>query len=216
MSSRLDRLQRDILDAFFARTTAFRLTGGGALVGFYLHHRRTDDLDLFAAPPTSMAEGDRALRSAADALGASVEVKQDGVDFRRFVLARGEERTVVDLVIDRVPRVSDEVVLGGIHLDSLEEIAANKVCTLLSRMEPRDLVDLDRLLGTGIPLARAVGLARQKDGGADPATLAWVLSTWWVPRGTPLPEGTTADGLLALRDALVVQLTAMALPDPGG
>lgn len=41
---RLTPLQRDLLDAFFAREQGFFLTGGAALAGFYLRHRETTDL----------------------------------------------------------------------------------------------------------------------------------------------------------------------------
>jgi hypothetical protein len=43
----LSPLQREVLRALFERERGFFLTGGAALVGFYLHHRTTDDLDFF-------------------------------------------------------------------------------------------------------------------------------------------------------------------------
>jgi len=46
-SNDLSALQRALLEAFFSREGEFYLTGGAALVGFHLHHRHTDDLDLF-------------------------------------------------------------------------------------------------------------------------------------------------------------------------
>jgi predicted nucleotidyltransferase component of viral defense system len=212
VSSRLDDLQVDILRAFFRHTHAFRLTGGAALGGFYLFHRRTEDLDLFAAPPTSIGEGERALRAAASELGVALEIKQDAPDFKRFVVAGGGRRTVVDMVIDRVPRLDPDVVVEGIHLESEREILGNKVCTLLSRMEPRDLVDLRALLARGYTLEDGLGFARRKDGGADPATLAWVLSTWRIPASAPIPDGTTLAGLESWKAELVDQLTRLAVP----
>jgi hypothetical protein len=41
--SRLTPLQRDLLDAFFAREQRFALTGGAALAGFYFGHRRSSE-----------------------------------------------------------------------------------------------------------------------------------------------------------------------------
>ena len=49
---RLTPLQRDLLDAFFAREQRLFLTGGAALAGYDFPHRTTDDLDLFALPPS--------------------------------------------------------------------------------------------------------------------------------------------------------------------
>lgn len=57
--SKLTRLQRELLEAFFARERRFFLTGGAALAGFHLHHRVTHDLDLFTkdagATPATIA-----------------------------------------------------------------------------------------------------------------------------------------------------------------
>ena len=46
---RLSALQYDVLSAFFrAAPVGWFLTGGAALAGFWLKHRTTEDLDLFA------------------------------------------------------------------------------------------------------------------------------------------------------------------------
>lgn len=57
----LSRLQRDLLREFFARSRGFALTGGGALVGFHLGHRTSQDLDLFTRPPADLIEARRWL-----------------------------------------------------------------------------------------------------------------------------------------------------------
>lgn len=49
-ASALTPLQQDLVREFFAREQRFFLTGGGALAGFYLKHRETEDLDFFAPP----------------------------------------------------------------------------------------------------------------------------------------------------------------------
>ena len=63
-ASRLSVLQRDVMRAFFALEHRFFLSGGGALVGFHLGHRETDDLDLFATEAI-LEDGLRALRGRA-------------------------------------------------------------------------------------------------------------------------------------------------------
>jgi hypothetical protein len=40
-------LKRDVLNAWFAKDSRYFLTGGSALGLFYLHHRKSYDLDLF-------------------------------------------------------------------------------------------------------------------------------------------------------------------------
>ncbi len=137
----LTALQRDLLEAFFARERRMFLTGGGALAGFYLGHRTTEDLDLFGPPGLDLANAARALDEASTALGAVATPQTTYVDFRRVLVRRGGEMCVVDLVVDRVPPLDREKNnVGAIVVDTKREIAANKITTLLSRSEIKDLV----------------------------------------------------------------------------
>jgi hypothetical protein len=77
----LTPLQRDLLDAFFARERGFFLTGGAALVGFYLHHRETTDLDLFTEEGATWERGRHVLADAVAALGATLEIRQAAPGF---------------------------------------------------------------------------------------------------------------------------------------
>jgi hypothetical protein len=95
-------------------------------------------------------------------------------------------------------------------LDTLREIAANKICTLLSRSEIKDLLDLQALIEGGADLDRAFADAEKKEAGADPATLAWILSELSVGPSAILPGGADATRLVAFRDTLVPRLRAMA------
>ena len=122
--SRLKPLQRAVLAAFFEREGRFFLTGGGALAGFHLGHRETNDLDLFTTDD-ALEEGEAALGDAAAALGASLERVRTAPDFRRRVVRRAGESVVVDLVRDRVPQVRPEKpILDGVRVDPPEEIFA--------------------------------------------------------------------------------------------
>ena len=201
--------------AFFANEQRFFLTGGATLVGYYLHHRLTSDLDLFATGEASIEDGVRALRAAAEATGAQLSSLQESHDFRRFAARRDRELTVVDLVIDRAPQAyPDKQLAGRIRLDPPREIAANKLCALLDRMEVRDLVDLKLLVGSGITLGESLAAATTKHAGVSAATLAWVLAAFRIPPHHPtLSEaGLTAADLEAFREALIEELTALALP----
>ncbi|MBI5488919.1 MAG: nucleotidyl transferase AbiEii/AbiGii toxin family protein [Deltaproteobacteria bacterium] len=211
--SRLSAIQRDLLAAFFARESRFFLTGGGALGGFHLAHRPSDDLDLFTLPPATLDPGERALVAAAQACRVTLVPKDRFPDFRRFVAERGAERTVVDLVVDRAPQLEQEKMrVGGVRIDSLLEIAANKVCALLSRNEPKDLVDLKAILDTGITLENALRGAVRKDGGANAANLAFVLDQWRIGVAARLPGDVDAGALEAFRLDLVDRLSRLAFP----
>ena len=75
MKNQLSPLQEDLLHAFFQREDRFFLTGGAALVGFYLGHRQTHDLDLFTLED-ALDRGMSALGGAARDLGATIEAIQ--------------------------------------------------------------------------------------------------------------------------------------------
>lgn len=213
--SRLSSLQRDLLDAFFAREGAFVLTGGAALGGFHLGHRESQDLDLFARVAVDLELATRTLQAAAADVGATAAAQVTYPEFRRLLVARGDEATLVDLVIDRVPAVDAPVSVGRLRIDSMREIAANKLCALLGRGEIRDLVDLKYLFDRGITLESALGDAVRKDAGADAATLAWLLDQLSIAPDAKVPGGVDAAELERFRVDLVRRLRRLALPTDG-
>jgi hypothetical protein len=83
----------------------------------------------------------------------------------------------------------DKRLEGRVRLDTLREIAANKICTLIGRSEIKDLVDLRALVSAGIDLQQAFRDAREKEASAEPATLAWVLDQLAIGPEARLPGG---------------------------
>lgn len=213
-SERLTALQRDLLAAFFALDRDFFLTGGAALVGFWIGHRHTDDLDLFTLDDEAFARGPHVLAAAAERVGASWAVRQDAPGFRRYVVTRGEETIVVDLVRERVAqRVAHKPERDGVRVDPPEEILANKLTTLVARQEERDLVDV-YVLETrfGLRVEDALDAALAKDGGCTPATLAWLLSQIRIPATMRLPGNVDPTQLAEWLTELVRRLRAAAHP----
>ncbi len=211
--SLLSPLQRDLLLAFFEREQRFFLTGGSALAGFYLGHRRSDDLDLFSPPGVDLEEAVRALTGGALACGATLTARQTDPDFRRFLARRGSEQCLVDLVIDRAPAVTREKAqFGTIRVDTTREILANKICALIGRSEVKDLVDLQALLAAGEDLDQGFRDAEMKQAGADPATLSWILDQLRIGPAAPLPGGVDSASLETFRRELVTRLRRMAFP----
>jgi predicted nucleotidyltransferase component of viral defense system len=208
----LSALQAEVLREFFAREQRFVLTGGGALVGFHLQHRTSDDLDLFTKPPLDLEDGRRALAAAAAAVGGSIESVKSHPDFHRALIRRGGDSVLVDLVVDRAPDVDvPQSVPGGIRIHSLREIAANKVCALLGPGEIRDLIDLRAILQRGLDLRAVLADAERKDAGVSSATLAWLLDGLHIGADARL-AAVSASELEAFRKALVHQLRALCLP----
>jgi predicted nucleotidyltransferase component of viral defense system len=208
----LSNLQNDFLREFFGRENRFYLTGGAALVGFYLGHRETNDLDLFTLE-NEIENGFGTVRDAARALGASVEAIQTAPDFRRLLVKRGDEAVVVDLVREYVFQLElEKREINGIRIDSPEEILANKLCALLSRSEIRDLVDVRELENAGFKIEDALSVAQKKDTGLTAAQLAWVLNQ--IKFGDDLiPQGNVS--IIELRDYLddlISRLNRLAFP----
>jgi predicted nucleotidyltransferase component of viral defense system len=210
----LTELQTEILRRFFARRDEFFLTGGAALVGFYIGHRETHDLDLFTAGKP-LDEGERTLREIASELDLVMESVRREPAFQRFLMRRSEggESVIVDLVRDDAPQLAEKRIVGGVRVDSAEEILANKVCALLSRVEVRDLVDVMALQQSGLDPVAAVRIASKKDAGITPSQLAWVLSSFPIPDDRALPGEVSPDALRTFRDGLIRRLAAAAFPE---
>jgi hypothetical protein len=199
---------------FFAREPGFFLTGGAALAGFYLHHRTTDDLDLFTDRPEAFERGPHAMGDVAATLGGRLEVRMDAPDFRRYALTRAADVIVVDLVHDRVPQlVSEKPLIDGVRVDPIDEILVNKLTALVGRQEERDLVDVYFLEKAGHRVEPALPAALAKDGGCTPATLAWLLSQADIPDGLVLPQPLTPEELRLYVSQLVKRLRRVALPE---
>jgi hypothetical protein len=170
------------------------------------------DLDLFTTEDL-LAEGEDALLDAARQLGAGVERLRTSSTFRRFLLTRGADSLVVDLVRDLAPQIDEEKSeIGGIRIDSPQEIMATKLCTLLSRAELRDLVDVRALEMAGYRLEEFLPLAARKDAGLTAGQLAWVLSQVEIGSDATPPGGVTVEELRSFVADLIRRLTAMAYP----
>jgi len=211
-ASRLTPLQHALLEGFFRLSEEFFLTGGAALAGFHLGHRQTHDLDFFTVSG-DLESGVRALRAAAAHLGAAFVETRTSPDFRRLVVSGRDESLIVDLVFERAPQIHGEkLVVGGIRIDPVDEIFANKLCALLGRAEVRDLVDLFFLERDGLSLEQGLAAGQRKDGGLTPAQLAWVLSEMVLPESAAIPGEVPRAELDRYRLDLIDRLLVLASP----
>jgi len=140
--------QRELL-VRFCRTVPvsekFFLTGGSALGVFYLHHRVSNDVDLFTTEEIDLMKYSTLLR---DVVRPTQVISERSPTFLSYISAEGVK---VDFAVDHLslkgarPRIELE---KGVFLtlDRLNNIAANKICSVVSRAEPRDVVDLFFLL----------------------------------------------------------------------
>lgn len=221
VASQLSPLQTRLLVLLAGLDPPWTLSGGAALAGFYLGHRRTRDLDLFWRGRPTIEASARQVRERLDAQGLDVSTLQTSPAFVQLRVSDGRETVVLDLVADRVapiePPARLELGAVSIEVDSPHEILVNKLCALLGRLELRDLVDLRALLAAGGELPRALRDAPRKDSGFSPPTLAWLLRDFPVaPLAARLGAAPADERALAtFRDALVEQLLQLSRPDDG-
>ncbi len=213
-NSQLTHVQELVLAAFFDRERGFFLTGGAALAGFYIGHRRTDDLDLFTTDADAFERGRFVVTDVAQHLNAQVVTRQEAPGFRRMLLTMADGASlVIDLVRDAgVQTFPQKLEFDQIIVDSIEEILVNKLTAIVGRAEERDLVDLYFLAASGLSIVRALPAAEAKDGGCTPANLAWLLSDVDIPDGMTLPAQLSAATLRAFVAELIVTLRRLALP----
>lgn len=210
--SRPTPLQCDLLEGFFHLEPRFFLTGGAALAGYHIGDRETADLDLFTTADL-LADGEATLQAAVKANAGSIENIQTSPDFRRRLVRRGGESVVVDLVHERAPQGEQpKMRFGSVQVDPPEEILANMLCTLLSRAEIRDLVEVLALERAGHRAEEALPLAMRKDEGLTPAQLAWVLSQISIGDDASIPGSMSVAEVRSFVTDLVARLTRLAYP----
>jgi predicted nucleotidyltransferase component of viral defense system len=173
----LTALQWDFLSSFFEGGPPFVLTRGTALSAFYLQHRYSEDLDLFTLDGDAFDRVPLYVADTAARLTASVASLQVAPLFRRYKISRGEKSVIVDFFKELAPQFSEQKNdFDGIWVDTLPDIATNKVCTLLGRAEIKDYIDVYFLARAGYALEDYIQAAQRKDAGVSKATLAFVLS----------------------------------------
>lgn len=135
-------IQREVLLQLATNSVVkenFFLTGGSALSVFYLHHRASEDLDFFSVDKVELSSisfwirtewpyEHTIIRSSPQFL--SLLVREVKVDFVIDPLSEKAKRERFSLESDH-----------SLMVDTIENITSNKLCTLVSRMEPKDFVD---------------------------------------------------------------------------
>lgn len=137
-------LQDAVLTRVNALDTGFYLSGGTASSRAYLHHRFSDDLDLFTNDEADfLLWADRVIHDLHTYPSGTLTVQSRERRFVRCVLSTGEATLKIEMVDDVPSRVGvphHDPVLG--RVDAAENILANKLTALVDRQEPKDLADV--------------------------------------------------------------------------
>jgi hypothetical protein len=185
----------DAVEAFFSLRDweGLWLGGGTCLAEYWFGHRVSVDLDLFTADEDLFRDA-RAVLSDPSGLGPVGTLETVRADLRRgqhLLSARSGAAVKVDVVLDLPAVLGDKVRCGDVWLDSLPDLAADKMGCLLQREDPKDYVDLFYLLPhLGLGTAEALDLGLRKEAGLDPLLLAAQVE---FIRSVPRPDLLRSD-----------------------
>jgi hypothetical protein len=189
------------------------LGGGAALAGAYLGHRTTGDVGLFFHEASELRLLVQTMSDVAAQAGVTVTLLRDAKSLVRARLETSDARTELDLVHEAVADIEPPAApIEGVVVESLADLKAAKLTCILSRSEPRDLVDLLFLDRAGHPPERDLSNALRKDAGIDPGVLAWLLSRFPTEPLPTMLSPLSPEELGRFRDDLAERLRRLALP----
>ena len=121
----------------------FYLSGGTALSSWYLHHRESFDLDFFTCEPFDDEIITHWVKSSQKSIGYKLVSINEDFGFL-MVTFRYPDDTFLKIDFNRYTdiRLKKGLFWQGIEIDSLYDIAVNKLETVSSSPRSRDYVDL--------------------------------------------------------------------------
>ncbi|NUO79480.1 nucleotidyl transferase AbiEii/AbiGii toxin family protein [candidate division KSB1 bacterium] len=179
-TSILTPLQSNFLTAFFQHTQDFYLTGGTALSAFYLHHRYSEDLDLFTQNDEAFQAAEAIVNKACLQLEIAFASVRITSYFKHLRVGAPDAPLTLHFSRDYAASIKPANRFGNVLVDSIADITANKICAALGRTEIKDLLDLYFLDQAGYTIPNYFELAQQKDAGLAPETLAYTLSQFQI------------------------------------
>ena len=149
MQSILSKNQKNLLSILSKQkivTDNFYLTGGTALAEFYLHHRLSEDLDFFSEnefEPQAISSLFKEIKKVADIEKVSYE---QSFNRNLFFLELKNDSIKTEFTYFPFPRIDLKQKLDDLSIDSLLDIAVNKVFTIYQKPRSRDFIDLYYIL----------------------------------------------------------------------
>ncbi len=159
-------IQKKVLDLFSKSRlkNKFYWTGGTLLSALYLHHRKSKDIDFFSDKPFSYNQIIGVVRKFKKQLKLT-KIEEEKVFDRWEFFLHNKEKLRIEFVFYEHPKIKPRKKWQGISIDSLEDIAVNKVIALFDRNDPKDLVDLYFLLfKKRYKIKQLLGLVERKFG----------------------------------------------------
>lgn len=120
----------------------FYLTGGTALAEFYLHHRYSEDLDFFSETEFDPQAISVSLKKIQRVVGIDKTRYEQSFNRHLFFLQFGADFVKTEFTYFPFPRIQKEKPKAGLTIDSLLDIAINKIFTIYQKPRARDYIDL--------------------------------------------------------------------------
>jgi hypothetical protein len=171
-------LQREVATIALrvAARYGFALAGGNALMAHGVIDRPTEDVDLFSDQETGVAAAADAVEAALFAAGFTAERQGGADDLGDLFEGLGEglaewlvtssqgQQTMLQMAY--FDRMRGPVTMDVGPVLDIEDLAGWKTVALVSRVEPRDYVDVAAALDH-YTVDQLIGLARQRDSGLE-------------------------------------------------
>lgn len=145
----LTSIQKLIFDEFSKDKSLgkqFYFTGGTALSAFYLHHRESEDLDFFSESDLVNQLTDQFINQISKAIDTEPRFTQIENTRMYELLKDGKLQIKIDFNYYPYQRLKKGITFQSVEIDSLFDIATNKLQTIISRTQVKDFVDLFFLL----------------------------------------------------------------------
>lgn len=151
----------------------FYLTGGTALAEFYLQHRLSEDLDFFSEIEFNPQDISVILKKISKQAGIKKIDFEQSFNRNLFFLKLADGVIKTEFTYFPFQEIEKREKHGGILIDSLVDIAVNKVFTIYQKPRARDFIDLYLIIQkTGWTIGNLVKKARIKfDWHIDPVQL---------------------------------------------
>lgn len=135
--------QVEFLELFSESNLAdfFYLSGGTALAAFYLNHRESEDLDFFSEEEVDPLAVETFLKHNKRRIGFDTLEFQSSFNRNLFFLNFGGDVLKTEFTYFPFPRIEKGKKEGKLQIDSLRDIAVNKLFTISQQIRARDFVD---------------------------------------------------------------------------
>lgn len=145
MTSILSKNQKRVLELLATEpsiTGKFYLTGGTALAEYYLHHRLSEDLDFFSENEVEPEAITVILKKIQKPAGITRFSFEQSFNRNLFLLELQGENIKTEFTYFPFPRIEVKKKIQDLNIDSLIDIAVNKLFTIHQKPRSRDFIDL--------------------------------------------------------------------------